>query len=121
MQEVIRVSKPATEKFKDICNDFPNLAILTKSSTPGEVQLTFGHSTVGDKSLRENFQTFALAGDLGSPSVVSFNLKITFAPEGEKIRLPITEALLRATVGNLKGYKKQQDWSPSTPFSSRPS
>ena len=35
VQEVIRVSKPATEKFKDICNDFLNLAILTKSSTLG--------------------------------------------------------------------------------------
>ena len=35
MQEVIRASKPATEKFKDICNEFPNLAILTKISTPG--------------------------------------------------------------------------------------
>ena len=51
VQEAIRASVPATDKFKNICNDFPNLAILTKSSTRGEVQLTFGHSTVGNKSL----------------------------------------------------------------------
>ena len=57
-QQVIRASKPATEKFKDICNDFPNLAILTKSSTPGEVQLTLGHSTVENKSLRRKFSSF---------------------------------------------------------------
>ena len=109
VQEVIRVSKPATEKFKDICNNSPNLAILTKSSTPGEVQLTFSHSTVGNKSLGETFQAFTLAGDLGSPSVISFNLEIASAPEGEKIRLPITEALLRAAAGDLKGSKKQRD------------
>ena len=75
VQEVIRASKPATEKFKDICTDFLNLAILTKSSTPGEIQLTFGHSMVGHKSLGETLQAFALAGDLASPSVISFNLK----------------------------------------------
>ena len=74
-QEVVRASKPATEKFKDICTDFPNLALLTKSSTPGEIQITFGHSTVGNKSLGETLQAFALAGDLASPSVISFNLR----------------------------------------------
>ena len=84
VQEAIRESVPATEKFKDICNDFPNLAILTKRSMPGEVQLTFGHSTFRNKSLGESLQAFALTGDLGSPSVISFNLEIAFAPEGEK-------------------------------------
>ena len=83
VQEVIRASVPATEKFKDICNDFPNLAILKQSSTPGEVQLTFGHSTVENKSLGESLQDFALADDLGSPSVISINLDIAFATEGE--------------------------------------
>ena len=51
VQEVVRASKPATEKFKDICTDFPNLALLTKNSTPGEIQITFGHSMFGNKSL----------------------------------------------------------------------
>ena len=97
------MSVPATEKFKNICDDFPNLAILTKSSTPGEVQLTFGHSTAGNKCLGEYLQAFALAGDLGSPYVISFNLEVAFAPEGEKICLLITEVLLRAAAGDLKG------------------
>ena len=90
VEEAMRASEPATEKYKNVCEDFPNLGILTKSSTPGEVQLTFGHSTIGNKSLGESLQDFALAGDLGSPSVISFNLEIAFAPEGEKIRLTIT-------------------------------
>ena len=110
VQEAIQASVLATEKFKDICNNFPNLAILMKISTLGGVQLTFGHSTVRNKSLRESLQAFALAGNLGSPSVISFYLKTAFAPEGEKIRLPITEVLLCAAAGNLKGSKKQQDW-----------
>ena len=110
VQEAIWASVPATDKFKDICNDFPNLAILTKSSTSGEVQLTFSHSTVGNKSLGESLQAFALASDLGSPSVISFNLDIAFAPEGDKIRLLITEPLVRAAAGDLTGSKKQRDW-----------
>ena len=110
VQKVIQASKPATEKFKDICTDFPNLDILTKISTPGEIQLIFRHSTVRNKSLGETLQSFALSSDLASSSVISFNLENAFAPEGEKTRLPITEALLRAAAGDLKGSKKQRDW-----------
>ena len=62
------------------------------------------------QAVANSLQAFALAGDLGSPSVISFNLEIAFAPEGEKIRLLITEALLCAASGNLKGSKKQWDW-----------
>ena len=51
VQEAMRASEPATEKYKNVCEEFPNLGILTKSSTLGEVQLTFGHATVGNKSL----------------------------------------------------------------------
>ena len=99
-------SEPATEKYKKVCEDFPNLGILTKIFTPGEVQLTFGHSIVGNKSLGESIHAFALAGNLGSPPVISFNLEITFAPEGEKIGLPITEVLLCAAAGDLARLKK---------------
>ena len=38
VQEVMRASEPAAEKFKNVCEDFPNLSILTKSSTPGDIQ-----------------------------------------------------------------------------------
>ena len=37
VQEVMRASEPAVDKFKNVCKDFPNLAILTKSSTPGDI------------------------------------------------------------------------------------
>ena len=84
MQEAMRASEPATEKYKNVCEEFPNLGILTKISTPGEVQLMFGYATVGNKSLDESIQVFALAGNLGSPSIISFNLEIAFAPEGKK-------------------------------------
>ena len=46
IQEIMRTSEPAAEKYKKFCKDFTNIAILTKSATPGEVQLTFGHLTV---------------------------------------------------------------------------
>ena len=84
----MRASKPAAENFKNVCEDFPNIGILTKSSTPGEIQLTFGYAAVGNKSLGESVVAFSLTGDLSSPSVISFNIKIAFAADGEKIRLP---------------------------------
>ena len=45
------MSEPAAEKYKRVCDNFPNLVILTKNATPGKVQLTFGHVTIGNKSL----------------------------------------------------------------------
>ena len=65
VQEVMRASEPAADKFKNVCEDFPNLAILTQSSTPGEIQLTFGHTAVGNKSLGEYVVAFALEGRCG--------------------------------------------------------
>ena len=35
VQEVMRASEPAADKYKNVCEYFPNLEILTKSSTPG--------------------------------------------------------------------------------------
>ena len=101
VQEVMRASYPAADKFKNLCKDFPNLPILTKSSTSGEIQLTFSHTIVGKKSLGESVVAFSLAGDLSSPSVILFNIEIAFAADGKKIRLPIAEVLLRAATGNL--------------------
>ena len=66
----MRASELAAEKYKGVCEYLPNLAILTKRATPGKVQLTFVHTVVGDKSLRESVVLFALAGDLISPSVI---------------------------------------------------
>ena len=51
IQEITRASEPAAKKFKKVCEDFPNLTILTKSATPGAVQLTFAHRIIGNKSL----------------------------------------------------------------------
>ena len=55
---------------------------------------------------------FALAGNLGSPSVIFFKIKITFATYGNKICLLIAEVLLQAANGNLARSKKQRDWTP---------
>ena len=55
---------------------------------------------------------FALAGDLSSPSVISFKIDIAFAADGDKIRLPIAEVLLCAAAGDLARSKKHRDWTP---------
>ena len=93
IQDVMRASESAAEKFKRVCKDFPNLAILAKSSTPGKIQLTFGHAAVGNKSLGESVVAFAIAGDLSSPSVISFKVEIAFAADSDNTRLLIAEVL----------------------------
>ena len=121
VQEAMRASVPATEKFKNVCEDFPNLAIPAKSSTPDEVQLTFSHPTAGNKSLGDSLQAFALAGDLGSPSVISFNLEIVFAPEGEKSAYLSWRSFFTPPPPTLHVRKSNRTSSPPTPPSSRPS
>ena len=54
IQDVKHSSEPAAKKYKRVCDDFPNLEILNKSSTPGEIKLTSGHKAVGNKSLVES-------------------------------------------------------------------
>ena len=68
---------------------------------PGEIQLTFGHMAVGNKSLGESVVA----------SVISFNINIAFAADGDKIRLPISEILLCSAAGNLGQSKKQIYWT----------
>ena len=101
IQEIMRASDLDAENYKRVCGDFPNLAILTKSAMPVEVQLTFGHATVENKSLGGSIVDFALAVDLILPSVVSLTMDIAFAADGDKIRPTIMEVLLHAAVGNL--------------------
>ena len=111
VKEMIRASEPDANKYKNICEDSPNLGILTKSHMPGEIQLTFSHAAVGNKSLGESVVAFTLAGGLGSPSVIFFNLEIVLSTNGEKIRLPNAEVLLRTAAGDLARSKKQCDWT----------
>ena len=74
IQYVMRASEPDAEKYKRVCKVFPNLAILIKSITPGEIQLTFGHLAVGNKSLGESGLDFALAEDISSSFVIPLKI-----------------------------------------------
>ena len=112
IQEIMRASEPVFEKYKNICNDLPNLAILTKSDRPGEVQLTSAHASVGNKSLGESIVAFALTVSLYSPSVVSIDMNIAFSTDGNKICLPIAEVLLCVAASDLVRSKNQRDWTP---------
>ena len=79
----------SSRQGKNVFDNFPHLDIITKSATPGKVQITFVHETVGNKSLRESTVAFALAGNLDSPYFASINMEISFATDGDKIRLPV--------------------------------
>ena len=69
------------------------------------------HASVGNKSLGKTVTSFALAGSLKAPTVVSIDIKRAFAGDGEKICLLKTEVLLRASTVKLAKYKKLQDWT----------
>ena len=92
------LDNPYVTKFKRLCADFSHLTIITKSATPGEIQVTYGHASIGSKSLRETVTAFALTGHLESLTVVSIDAEHAFSSAGKNIRLLITEVLLRATV-----------------------
>ena len=66
---------------------------------------------VGKKILGENVTAFALAGYLESLTVLYIDAKRGFAVSGDKIRLPITEVLLCAIVGDLALSNKLRDWT----------
>ena len=108
----MHASKPAAKKYKRICEDFPNLAILTKSATAGEIQFTFGYAAVGNKSLGKSVVVFALTEYLSSPSVISLKTEIAFAADDNTIRIPIAEVLLLAADGDFTRSKKQRDCTP---------
>ena len=105
----MRTSDPAFEKYKKAFNDFSNLAKLTKSATPGKVQLAFAHASVGNKSLWEFVAAFALEGSLDSTFITLIDINIAFDTDSDKICLPITEVLLCAASRDLARSKKQRD------------
>ena len=101
----MRMSEPAGNKFKHVCNDLPNMAIFTKSATPENIQLMFEHASVRNKSLGESVTVFALAESIETLTVISINVDITFTIFGDKIWIPVIKILLFAAVGNLARSK----------------
>ena len=87
--------EPSIFKFKWVCADSPNLALLNKSATPAEDQLTYTQMSVENKSLGETVTAIALAGLLKSPTVATINAERALTGAGNKIRL-----------GNLSRSKK---------------
>ena len=88
-------------KFKCVCTDFPNIVVTTNSATPGEIQVTFWHMSIGNKSLGKTITAFSLAGSSEYLMVVYINNKRAFTRSRDKIRLPIMDVLLCASISEL--------------------
>ena len=106
----MRSDKPVCSKFKGACTNFPNMAVLTNSATPGDVKVMYGHVSVGNKSLGKTVTPFALTGSLEAPTVVLIDIERAFAGYGKNICLLTTEVLLRAATGKLAKSKNIWDW-----------
>ena len=105
----MRLDEPYVSKFKRVCMDFLNILLLTKCATPGEFQVTYEHTSVGNKSLGETVNAFALARYLKAPTVVTINAERAFSGARDNIRLPTTNVLLCAAVGNISKSKNLCD------------
>ena len=97
----MRSDKLAGSKFKHICKNFPNMAVLTKSSSPGYIQLTYVHASVGNNYLGKTVTAFPLAGSLKAPTVVLIDTKLTFIVNCKNILLQTTEFLIHTNTGDL--------------------
>ena len=111
IQYIMHSEDPARSKFKRVCTEFPILAVLTKSATPGDIQVTYAYASVGNKSLSKTVTAFDLEGYLETPTLVWIDIKRTFAGNGEKIRLPMIEVFLHAAAGELAKLNKLRDWT----------
>ena len=107
----MRMSEPANKKYKKVHDDFPNLAILTKSAMLDEEPLTFENVSFRKNSLGESVAAFSLEGSLDSPFIVLIDIDIIFTMDGVKFCLPIAEVLLLAAKGDLVRFKKQWYWN----------
>ena len=105
-------SNPGAEKYKRVCEDFPNVSILTYSATSIVIQLTFGHAAGGNKSLWESVVALLLVGDLSSSSTIFPKTEIAFSVDCDKICLLIVEVFLCAVAADLLRSKKQRIWTP---------
>ena len=119
IQDIIRASNLDVEKYKRVCEDIPNLAILTNSATTGNIQLTFFHAAVENKSLGESLVAFVLAGNLSSPSVISLKIKIAFAADGNKICLPIRKSSFVPLLATSRARRSRGTGLRTTPSSPR--
>ena len=98
-------------KSKRVCKDIPNLVLITKSTTPGYIQVTYEHASVGNKAFVKTVTAFSLARSLQVPTVVLIGIKRAFAVDGEKILLLTMEVLLHTTTGDLKKSSKLRNWT----------
>ena len=82
------------------------MPILTKSATPGEVQVEFCRDTIGKNSLGGTVIAFSLAGCPKLTTVVAINTEHAKISTGDKIHLLVMEVLLHYTSGDLAWSKK---------------
>ena len=60
IQDAMILDEPSSSKFKWVCTYLPNMAVLTKSATSKDIQGTYVHASVGNKSHGKTVTSFAL-------------------------------------------------------------
>ena len=86
----MRSDNSAGSKFNRVCTDFPNISVLPKSATPGDIQVMYAHESVGNKFLGKTVTDFTLSESIEVPTVISIDTKSAFVRDCENICLPTT-------------------------------
>ena len=75
--------------------------LLTKINTTREVQVTYVHTSVGNKSLGKTVNSFALVVSLKALNVVVIDTEQALNSADDNIRLPTTNVLIHAADGDI--------------------
>ena len=121
IQDAMRSDNPAGSKLKRVCTDLPNMVVLNMIATPGDIQVTYAHASVRNKSLGKAVTDSSLAGSLEAPTMVSIDIKSAFSGNDEKTCVLTMDVLLCAAVKKLKKPKNicdltSRNVAPLPPF-----
>ena len=109
IQYLMRSDKSDGTNFKRVCIDFTNLALITKSAKPGDIQVNFDHASAGKPPPGETVNAFDLVVYLESLTLVSIDAKRTLVSAAKKIHIPVMEFFLRAAIGDFTHSKNMRD------------
>ena len=105
IQDSMHLDDPFGSKFKRVYMDLPNLEVLTKRAIPGDIQVTYAHASVGNKSLKK--QSLILPCQDTSRRQPWTQLTLS-APLTEKARIFIYQQWIYSSAPPLATWQNQK-------------
>ena len=101
------------EKIKFTKKDLPNISLLTRGNIPGEVKLTFVHTSMGKLLIWVPILYLTILGNPKYLVVCAINTNVDFSNEVVSIRTPSTDAILKwEAETKLHNICQMQEYTP---------